>query len=174
MGRPTKGTTDAELDRLPSFPPQVIDKARKILKTSLSKFPGRHRLRIGLKLDATLALVLEFFGMPDAFDPTRKTGTERALKFAKLFADEPAAMIDALPKILKLMQNIEGNSRHQVYGHFVDQRILRRAGISKGFDNDRPANVLAPELSKKFSNSGITARTIDHVRADIRTFARKK
>jgi hypothetical protein len=147
---------------------------------SLAPVFGRPQVRLS---DETLALVLEFFGCPSVIDATGKpknrssrmmlqAKTIKAIRFAKLFADAPEAMIEAFGKIRKLLKSLARKPRNTVRWQIAIERELHLLHGWPDFDNNRKASEIAGDL-KKF-NKGITARTIDHARDDVRTFARKK
>lgn len=106
--------------------------------------------------------------------------TAAAIQWAKLFADAPGMMIDALPKIQKRLNKLIGNPRQKVIHHFCLmndlQRFYGQNSFCETFWTD-PPNVIADKLKIELRESAITAKTIEHARAilnqDLPSFPRK-
>ncbi len=137
--------------------------------------------------DKDIGLILEFFGTPRILDVNdvrgldglKKTQRERflnelksaAIHWAKLFADAPAAMIDALPKIGQRINKSVGNPIQKVIHHFCLTNDLQRFYGANEFCNrfwTESANVIAGELKKELREPSITEKTIEHARAALR------
>jgi hypothetical protein len=185
IGRPKKELPGGDI---PYWTRRDVEKVRVILERSRAKHPGLfdpkpifggEKMRLS---DETLMLVLEFFALPLVIDATEKPKTKaedkitqirttKAIQFSKLFADAPTAMIDAFGKIQKLVEALARNPRNTVHRHIATKRILHLVHGSPDFNDERPENEIAGEL-KRF-NKGITTKTIEHARKDIRTSPRE-
>src|SRR5215469_14450007 len=138
----TKQLTQGELNQFGVFSFFVND-IRDILEQSRKKY-GRWRVDAddydpyGKRVDNenwrvandTLELIKDFFIVPSLFDATPRNGSEsqeshieehmakvratKAIEWSKLFADWPQAMMDALPKINKLLKGRNRTARQAV------------------------------------------------------------
>jgi hypothetical protein len=135
-----------------------------------------------------IGLILEFFSTPGILDVNDVSGLDglkkaqrewflnekksAAIHWAKLFADAPAAMIDALPKIRKRINKLVGNPRQKVIYHYclMNERFYGKNDFCNRFGT-QPANVIAGELRKELREPSITEKTIEHARAALKKLA---
>jgi hypothetical protein len=132
--------------------------------------------------DRELGLILEVLTCPTMIDATRKSKTkieramlpiyaEKAIQWAKLFADAPGMMIDALPKIKKRIGKLVGNPRQRVIHHYCLMNEMQRFYGPNDFCDrfwTAPANVLRDELKQQFPSVSITTKTIEKARESLR------
>lgn len=197
--RPTK----AELNNLGVFGFFVED-VREILEQSRKKY-GRWRAdaddfdQKGNRVenenwrvpDETLGLIKDFFIVPSLLDATprkstdaqesqieehmTKVRTEKAIQWSKLFADWPQAMVDALPKINKLLEGQNRTPLKAVIFYYAMRYDIQRHASSAAntvhfcdrFWTDGPA-LLAEELRYKLANNDITPETVENARSELR------
>ncbi|HTV39801.1 MAG TPA: hypothetical protein VMF08_04445 [Candidatus Sulfotelmatobacter sp.] len=198
----TKQPTLGELNQLGVFS-FFINDIRDILEQSRKKY-GHRRLDAddydpqGKRVDHekwrvsndTLELIKEFFIIPSLLDATPRNGfgaqesqieehmtkvrTEKAIRWSKLFADWPKAMIDALPKINKLLEGRNRTPRQTVICYYAERYDIQRhasspdaAHFCERFWTDEPA-LLAQELRYKLANNDITPEIIELARSELR------
>jgi hypothetical protein len=137
--------------------------------------------------DKDIGLILEFFGSPGILDANDVRGLDglnksqrewflneiksAAIHWAKLFADAPDAMIDALPKIRQRINKTVGNPRQKVIHRYCLMNDLQRfSGVNEFCKRFwvEPANVIADELKRELREPSITVKTIEHARAVLR------
>lgn len=138
-----------------------------------------------------LELIKEFFIVPSLLDATPRNGfdrqesqveehmtkvrAEKAIQWSKLFADWPKAMIDALPKISKLLEGRNRTPRQTVIFYYAMRYDIQRNSSSdpntvhfcERFWTDSP-ELLAEELRYKLGNNRITAKAIEDARRELR------
>lgn len=141
----------------------------------------------------TLELIKDFFVIPSLLDATPRNGagaqesqieehmtkvrTEKAIQWSKLFADWPKAMMDALPKINKLLEGRNRTPRQAVIFHYAMRYDIQRHETSapsgktvhfcERFWTDEP-ELLAEELRYKLGNDEITPEVIELARGELR------
>ena len=197
-----KQPTLGELNQLGVFS-FFINDIRDILEQSRKKY-GRRRLDpddydpLGKRVDNekwrvandTLELIKDFFIIPSLLDATPRNGfgtqesqieehmtkvrTEKAIQWSKLFADWPKAMMDALPKINKLLEGRNRTPRQAVICYYAMRYDIQRhasspdsAHFCERFWTDEPA-LLAEELRYKLGNNDITPEIIELARSELR------
>jgi len=201
----TKQPTLSDLNQLGVFSLFVND-IRDILEQSRKKF-GRRRHDAddshphGNGIDPekwrvsndTLEIIKDFFVIPSLLDATPRNGlgtqesqmeehmtkvrTDKAIQWSKLFADWPKAMMDALPKINKLLEGRNSTPRQAVIFYYAMRYEIQRHAISDSDKNtvlfcerfwtDEPAQ-LAEELRYKLGNNDITPEIIELARGELR------
>ncbi|HEV2331000.1 MAG TPA: hypothetical protein VGY56_19635 [Verrucomicrobiae bacterium] len=203
----TKQPTLSDLNQLGVFSFFVND-IREILEQSRKKFGLRRhavddsnphgngvdpeRWRVS---NDTLEIIKDFFVIPSLLDATPRNGlgaqesqmeehmtkvrTEKAVKWSKLFADWPKAMMDALPKINKLLEGRNRTPRQAVIFYYAMRYDIQRHAISDSetdkntvlfcerFWTDEPKQ-LAEELRYKLGNNEITPEIIELARGELR------
>jgi hypothetical protein len=140
--------------------------------------------------DGTLELLKDFFIIPSLLDATPRNGfgnhesqieehmtkvrTEKAIQWSKLFADWPKAMMDALPKINKLLEGRNRTPRQAVIFYYAMRYDIQRhasspdaAHFCERFWTDEPP-LLAQELRYKLGNDEITSEMIELARGELR------
>jgi hypothetical protein len=141
----------------------------------------------------TLELIKDFFVIPSLLDATPRDGlgskesqieehmtkvrTEKAIQWSKLFADWPKAMMDALPKINKLLEGRNRTPRQAVIFYYAMRYDIQRHAnpVPSGntvhfcdrFWTDEPES-LAQELRYKLANDDITLEIIEQARVELR------
>lgn len=173
IGRPVKEPDTSALNQLGHFT-FIVDDVRAILKEC--KAPAHWG-------DNDLGLILEFFGMPGIIDATWKPKTKferefllpantmKAIQWAKLFAEAPQAMIDALPKISKRLNRFVRSPESKVVWFFCHrrdaQRFTGKNDFCQRFWTDK-SDALACELNERFGSKKITSKIVEHARCLIR------
>ena len=137
-----------------------------------------------------LELIKDFFIIPSLLDATPRDGfgtqesqieehmakvrTEKAIQWSKLFADWPKAMMDALPKISKLLEGRNRTPRQAVIFYYAMRYDIQRhasspdaAHFCERFWTDEAA-LLAQELRYKLGNNDITPEIIELARSELR------
>ena len=200
-----KQPTLSELNQLGVFSFFVND-IRDILEQSRKKY-GRWRLIAddydpkGNGVDHenwrisndTLELIKDFFVIPSLLDATpryslgtkesqleehmAKVRTEKAIQWSKLFADWPKAMMDALPKINKLLAGRNRTPRQAVIFYYAMRYDIQRHAnpvpntntvhFCDRFWTDEP-DLLAQELRYKLAKDDITPKIIEDARFELR------
>ncbi len=200
-----KQPTLTDLNQLGVFSFFVND-IREILEQSRKKY-GRSRLVVddydpkGNRVDNEkwrvsndhLELIKDFFIIPSLLDATPRKGfenqesqleehmtkvrTEKAIRWSKLFADWPKAMIDALPKINKLLEGRNRTPRQAVIFYYAMRYDIQRHAnpvpntstvhFCDRFWTDEPES-LAQELRYKLANDDITPKIIEQARGELR------
>lgn len=141
----------------------------------------------------TLGLINDFFIIPSLLDATPRKGfgghesqieehmtkvrTEKAIQWSKLFADWPKAMMDALPKINKLLEGRNRTPRQGVIFYYAMRYDIQRHAnpvpetttvhFCDRFWTDEPA-LLAEELRYVLGRSDITPKIIELARNELR------
>jgi hypothetical protein len=198
----TKQPTLGELNQLGVFG-FFINDIRDILEQSRKKY-GCRRLEPddydphGKRVDNEkwrvsndiLELIKDFFIIPSLLDATPRNGigtqesqieehmtkvrTEKAILWSKLFADWPKAMMDALPKINRLLEGRNRTPRQAVICYYAERYDIQRHATSpdtthfcERFWTDEPA-LLAQELRYKLGNDEITPEIIELARSEVR------
>jgi hypothetical protein len=144
---------------------------------------------------AEIDLILEFFLSPNSIDATWpkymgkltkkkrswhehwfKTNEEKAIRWAKMFADKPSAMIYALPKIKHRVEKSSWSQTAAVLLYYAQMNSFKEPENEQSgwkfageFCNrfwKAPAKVLAEELSRELKIK-ITADNIDDAREKI-------
>lgn len=138
----------------------------------------------------TLELIKDFFILPSLLDATPRNGsipqesqveehmmkvrTEKAIRWSKLFADWPKAMMDALPKINKLLEGRNRTPRATVIFYYAMRYDVQRhasspdaAHFCERFWTDEPSSI-AEELRYKLANSDITPEIIEGAKSELR------
>jgi hypothetical protein len=198
----TKQPTQGELNQLGVFS-FFINDIRDILEQSRKKY-GRRRLdpddydAQGKRVDNekwrvsndTLELIKEFFIIPSLLDATPRNGfgtpesqleehmtkvrTGKAIQWSKLFADWPKAMLDALPKINKLLEGRNRTPRQAVICYYAERYDIQRhasspdaAHFCERFWTDEP-ELLAQELRYKLGSNDVTPEIIELARGELR------
>jgi len=197
-----KQATQADLNRWGVFSFFVND-IRDILEQSRKKHGGRRldpedsdsrashvdneKWRVS---DDTLGLIKDFFIIPSLLDATPRDGfdrqqsrieehmtkvrTEKAIQWSKLFADWPKAMMDALPKISKLLEGRNRSPRQAVIFYYAGRYDIQQhasspdaAHFCERFWTDE-TTLLAQELRYKLGNDEITPEIIELARSELR------
>lgn len=140
--------------------------------------------------DDILELVKDFFVIPSLLDATPRHGsgtpesqnqeymtkvrTEKAIQWSKLFADWPKAMIDALPKINKLLDGRNHTPRQAIIFYYAMRYDIQRHASTpdpvhfcERFWTDEPA-LLAEELRYILAIDDITPKIIEDARSELR------
>lgn len=139
----------------------------------------------------TLEIIKVFFMIPSLLDATPRPGfdkqesqveehmtrvrVEKAIQWSKLFADWPLAMMDALPKIKKLLEGRHRTPRQAVIFYYAMRYDIQRnlspvpntVHFCERFWTDETA-LLAEELRYKLGNNSITPKTIEQARRELR------
>lgn len=199
----TKQPNQNEINKLGVFSFFVND-IRDILEQSRKKY-GRWRMDAGdldpqgnrvnnekwrVSFD-TLELIKDFFIIPSLLDATPRNGferqeslieehmtkvrTEKAIQWSKLFADWPKAMMDALPKINKLLEGRNRTPRQAIIFYYAMRYDFQQHAnpgqntvhFCERFWTDEPAS-LAEELRYILGNNEITPKTIEDARTELR------
>jgi hypothetical protein len=201
----TKQPTLSELNQLGVFSFFVND-IRDILEQSRKKLGHRRPDTDGIGSNGNhvdqekwrvtndiLELVKDFFVIPSLLDATPRDGlgtqesqieehmtkvrTEKAIQWSKLFADWPKAMMDALPKINKLLEGRNRTPRQAVIFYYAMRYDIQRHAIPgpetntvnfcERFWTDE-SEQLAEELRYKLGNNEITTEIIELARGELR------
>ena len=199
----TKQPTQGGLNQLGVFG-FFVDDIRDILEQSRKRY-GRCRFDAddfdpqGNRVDNekwrvsgdTLEIIKVFFMIPSLLDATPRPGfdkqesqveehmtrvrVEKAIQWSKLFADWPLAMMDALPKIKKLLEGRHRTPRQAVIFYYAMRYDIQRnlspvpntVHFCERFWTDETA-LLAEELRYKLGNNSITPKTIEQARRELR------
>jgi hypothetical protein len=140
-----------------------------------------------------LELIKDFFVIPSLLDATPRDGlgtqesqieehmtkvrTEKAIRWSKLFADWPKAMMDALPKINKLLEGRNRTPRQAVIFYYAMRYDIQRHAnpvpnaktvhfCDRFWTDD--AELLAQELRYKLAIDDITPKIIEDARGELR------
>jgi hypothetical protein len=138
-----------------------------------------------------LEIIKVFFIIPSLLDATPRKGfdkqesqieehmtkvrAQKAIQWSKLFADWPQAMMDALPKIKKLLEGRNRTPRQAVIFYYAMRYDIQRnltaapntVHFCDRFWTDKTA-LLAEELRYKLGNDSITPKTIEQARRELR------
>ena len=137
-----------------------------------------------------LELIKDFFIIPSLLDATPRNGydrqvsqieehmtkvrTEKAIQWSKLFADWPKAMMDALPKINKLLEGRNRTPRQAIIFYYAMRYDIQRhasspdtAHFCERFWTDESAQ-LAEELRYKLGNDDITPKIVEDAKSELR------
>ena len=179
-----------------------VNDIRDILEQSRKKYGRRHFGADGFGpkgnrvdsqewrvSDDILELIKDFFVIPSLLDATPRNGstpdsqleeymtkvrTEKAIQWSKLFSDWPKAMIDALPKINKLLDGRNHTPRQAIIFYYAMRYDIQRHASSpdaihfcERFWTDEPA-LLAEELRYILAIDDITPKIIEDARGEVR------
>ncbi|HEX3623969.1 MAG TPA: hypothetical protein VH280_00935 [Verrucomicrobiae bacterium] len=200
-----KHPTQSEINQLGVFSFFVND-IRDILEQSRKKY-GRRRLHAddfdphGNRVDHEkwrvsgdiLELIKDFFIIPSLLDATPRNGfdrqesqieehmtkvrTDKAIQWSKLFADWPKAMMDALPKINKLLEGKNRTPRQAVIFYYAMRYDVQRHAspgantvhfCQRFWTDELPS--LAEELRYILGIDDITPQIIELARSELREF----
>jgi hypothetical protein len=173
IGRPTKKPSELKLNQLGAFT-LAVPEARAILKKTVSKYPPCPTI---YSEDTRLGLIIEFLQTPGILDATWKPKSKaheqlqsvnqvKAIQWAKMFAEAPLIMMDALPKIHKCLNKWVNSPLWAVVHYFSHKHDLQRFYGEDDFCErfwTEKATTLAGELKGKLKLP-ITGKTIEKAR----------